>query len=321
MIFVEYIWLDGTKGMPKLRSKTRAFEAPVSTLPNWKFDGGSTKQGTLKDSDRLLKPVKVVRSPFHENKYFFALCEVCNMDGTPHETNTRVRLKDTLRNAPKGVLFGFEQEYTLVHPQTKEPLVPGDIEQGDFYCGVGAGNVLGRGLSDNHLFLCSKAGINLFGANAEVMLSQWEFQTQPREALDAADELWLARYILERMGEVSNYGISYDPKLYPNLNGAGCHTNISTERTRSTDDWHEDYMDIFKRYHLSHMSVYGEGNEARLTGDHETSNYQSFTWGYGDRGASVRLEKGAEYFEDRRPGANCDPYLVTSVILNTLGKC
>ena len=70
------------------------------------------------------------------------------------------------------------------------------------------------------------------------------------------------------------------------------------------------------------MFVYGEGNEQRMTGAHETANYSTFTHGIANRGASVRIgnetynnKKG--YFEDRRPSSNCDPYIVSSKIFET----
>ena len=47
-----------------------------------------------------------------------------------------------------------------------------------------------------------------------------------------------------------------------------------------------------------------------------------FTWGVADRGASIRVgnetfTRGAGYMEDRRPAANMDPYVVTSMLAQT----
>ena len=70
------------------------------------------------------------------------------------------------------------------------------------------------------------------------------------------------------------------------------------------------------------MEVYGEDNNLRMTGVHETASYDKFTYGCADRGCSIRIpsetvknKKG--YLEDRRPASNCDPYLVTSIICQT----
>ena len=334
MITVEYIWLDGSEFMPQLRGKTRVFDDKyeISFIPEWSFDGGSTQQGTLDDSDRILKPSRVYKDPFAEGGYL-ALCEVMMPDGTPHPTNARHPLSETLEREKEGAVlgmweegeepwFGFEQEYTITNPDGS-PIVPGDLKQGDFYCGVGAGRVIGRALATEHLDSCQKAGVKLFGVNAEVMLSQWEYQTRPTPALQASDDLWISRYILERCAERHNVLISYHPKIYEALNGAGCHTNISTKGTREKWDSITSVIDKLEESHDVHMEVYGKGNELRLTGDHETSDLGSFSWGIGDRGASVRVpahvkEAGCGYVEDRRPASSCDPYLVTNRILQTL---
>ena len=324
MITVEYIWLDGAVDMPQLRSKTRVFthRHGLAELPEWSFDGGSTNQGDLKDSDRILKPARLYKNPFSEGNYM-VLCEVMNPDGTPHETNMRHLLAEQLKDGDT-TLFGFEQEYTFVDPMM-QPLVPKDIKQGEFYCGVGAGRVIGRLIAEEHLKHCHDAGINLFGANAEVMISQWEFQTNPDNALKVSDDLWMARYILERGSEKFNMRISYHPKIYPDLNGAGCHVNVSTEKTRGAEGLEvmKKLMKKLKKKHIEHINVYGVGNDLRLTGECETSDYDNFSWGFGDRGASVRIpahveSTGSGYFEDRRPAATCDPYLVTSKLLETL---
>jgi len=323
MITVEYIWLDGSEDMPQLRSKTRVFEKQhaLAELPEWSFDGGSTYQGCTGDSDRTLKPVRLYKDPWSKGNYM-VLCEVLNPEGTPHETNTRAQLAEL--DPGTDTWFGFEQEYTLTDPMM-QPLVPEDVTQGNFYCGVGAGNVIGRLVADEHLKNCFEAGITLFGSNAEVMISQWEYQTKPEDALKASDDLWMARYIAQKGTEKFNMRVSYHPKIYPNLNGAGCHVNISTPTTREdfSSKVRDKYMAKFEKKHAEHIKVYGTGNELRLTGDHETSDIDKFTWGVGDRSVSVRIPSqvranGKGYFEDRRPAATCDPYLVTTRILKTL---
>merc|ERR550514_804326 len=75
-----------------------------------------------------------------------------------------------------------------------------------------------------------------------------------------------------------------------------------------------------------HISEYGEGNEKRLTGQHETCSIKEFKYGVADRGASIRIPRTAEksgkgYMEDRRPAANCDAYRVATRIMKTAGEC
>ena len=75
--------------------------------------------------------------------------------------------------------------------------------------------------------------------------------------------------------------------------------------------------------HVEHIAVYGEGNEERLTGRHETGDIDKFSYGVADRGGSIRIPRqvakdGKGYFEDRRPASNADPYQITGIIVETV---
>ena len=126
--------------------------------------------------------------------------------------------------------FGLEQEYTLLQKEVKWPLgwpvggYPGP--QGPYYCGTGADKAWGRDIVNAHYKACLYAGIKISGINGEVMPGQWEFQVGPTEGIAAADQLWAARYILERITEIAGVVLSLDPKpIEGDWNGAGCHTN------------------------------------------------------------------------------------------------
>jgi glutamine synthetase len=54
----------------------------------------------------------------------------------------------------------------------------------------------------------------------------------------------------------------------------------------------------------------------------ETSDYHTFSYAVGDRGASIRIPSsvvnaGCGYLEDRRPASDADPYRVTAAIFST----
>jgi len=197
--------------------------------------------------------------------------------------------------------------------------------QGPYYCGVGTQFSHGRHIAESHYRACLYAQLDISGINAEVMPGQWEFQVGPCVGIDSGDQLWLARYLLNRVCEDFGVVVSYEPKpVKGDWNGAGAHCNYSTKSMRNNGGYKYiiEAVEKLGKVHEIHMDVYGKDNHHRLTGKHETAHHDEFKYGVANRGASIRIPRQAEidqkgYFEDRRPAANCDPYIVTSMIANT----
>ncbi|HEX6179465.1 MAG TPA: glutamine synthetase GlnII [Thermoanaerobaculia bacterium] len=331
-ITAEYIWIDGQKPTAKLRSKTKMLGDKVkalSDIPDWGYDGSSTYQASGHFSDLLLRPVKFVPDPLHRENDILVLCEVLNPDGSVHWSNTRAHLRQVAeKHKDQEAWFGIEQEYTLF--EGNKPLGWPDkgfpAPQGGYYCGVGNDEVFGREVVEAHADACMRAGIHIEGTNAEVMPAQWEFQIGPLGPLDMGDELWLARWLLYRIGEEFGVAATLYPKpVKGDWNGAGAHTNFSTKKMRADGGLKviEEAMKRLEKRHEDHIKVYGAHNEERLTGQHETAPIHSFRYGISDRGASVRIpmqtsKEGKGYFEDRRPAANMDPYQVCAILIETV---
>ncbi len=330
---LEYLWLDGYEPTPNLRGKTKIFDGDAATLkladlPEWGFDGSSTKQAEGRSSDCLLKPVALYPDSTRRNG-FLVMCEVLLPNGDPHPSNTRATILDD-----PGLWIGLEQEYFLL--QEGRPL--GWPEgggypkpQGPYYTGVGYENVgdIARQIVEEHLDICIDAGINHEGINAEVAKGQWEFQIFGKGAATACDEIWVARYILNRVCE--KYGVTVEYHCKPirgDWNGSGMHCNFSTEymRTVGGKAYFEKLMAQFQKNREEHIAAYGPDNHLRLTGLHETASIDTFSYGVADRGASIRIPhsfikndyKG--YLEDRRPNSQGDPYKIVSRVSRTIAE-
>ena len=328
----EYVWLDGYKPEQSLRSKVKVDDyAEV-----WAFDGSSTQQATGGESDCILRPVSEYKTidriradatrtaPGLEGTY--VMCEVLDADHNPHKTNTR-NCRDRITIEDEW-WFGFEQEYFMYKdgrplgwPEKGKPRA-----QGDYYCGVGEGNVIGREIVDRHTEACMNANIGITGTNAEVALGQWEFQVLGK-GIKAGDDLWMARYILIKIAEKHGVTINLSPKPQKgDWNGSGMHTNFSNNemRNRGSLELHQTLCEKLKKVHKKAIKEYGSDNDQRLTGKHETQSIKKFSYGISDRGASIRIpiftvdNDWNGYLEDRRPAANADPYRIMRHIVETL---
>jgi len=330
-----YIWIDGTG--EGLRCKTKTLDkAPkgVEDLPIWNYDGSSTYQAEGSNSDTYLHPCKIYPDSFRGGANIMVMCDTSKYNKEPTETNHRRACAAVMERAAATVpWFGMEQEYTLLDTDG-HPLgwpkggFPGP--QGPYYCGVGAGRVFGRDIVEAHYRACLYAGIRVSGENAEVMPAQWEFQVGPTEGIHMGDDLWVARYILQRVAEEYGVVVTFDPKpMVGDWNGAGAHTNFSTADMRVPGGMRaiEAAIEKLAKRHEKHIKAYdpneGRDNERRLTGKHETSSIHDFSAGVANRGCSIRIprdvsEQGYGYLEDRRPSSNCDPYQVTRVIVETV---
>ncbi|MGD9931177.1 MAG: glutamine synthetase beta-grasp domain-containing protein [Mangrovibacterium sp.] len=328
---LEYIWLDGSEPTQGLRSKTKIvkdFSGNLEDCPMWSFDGSSTNQAKGGSSDCLLKPVAIFPDPDRTNGYL-VMTEVLNADHTPHASNGRA----TIIDEDEDFWFGFEQEYFIYDPETNMPVgFPKNgypKPQGPYYCGVGGDKVYGRDIVEEHLDLCLEAGLNIEGINVEVACGQWEYQIFAKGAHNAGDQIWVARYLLERTAEKYGYYIELHPKPLGqdvDWNGSGMHANFSNSvlRTCGSKETYEKICEAFRPVVKEHIAVYGAYNDQRLTGKHETASIHDFSFGVSDRGASIRIpvatvEGGWKgWLEDRRPASNADPYKVAARIIKTV---
>ena len=234
-------------------------------------------------------------------------------------------------------MFGLEQEFFMVDLRTGMPLdwdtesksaTGGILEttRNRFYCGIGAGRVSARKLIDSIVEKALSIGLNITGMNYEVAPGQAELQIC-EEGMMGSDGLILLRYLLMRGMEDAGIRVDFSAKpIKGDWNGSGCHANFSTLAMRVDGGYEGAIIPAMKRLeakHAAHIACYGDDNCERLTGTHETSSMEKFSWGVAHRGASIRIPtvvaaEGKGYFEDRRPSSAMDPYLVTGRIVQTV---
>ena len=339
---LEYVWLDGDS---HLRSKTRVItlkedmthykRITIDSIPKWNYDGSSTKQALGSNSEIILNPCALYKCPFRMNEYsYLVMCDTYDTENNPLNNNHRVSANKIFeKHLTQEPWYGIEQEFFMIDNDTKSMLEIKDLDQkGLHYCGVGL-NTKSRMIMDELLDACLYTDLNISGINAEVAEGQWEYQIGPVEGINAGDQVWISRYILLRIAEEYNVTIDFSPKpIKGDVNGSGCHTNFSTleMRNKYNESCNLTGLEVInkaiqslKAKHSEHMEIYGHGNNLRMTGACETSCYTKFSVGVGSRGSSIRiptdtLKNECGYFEDRRPGSNMDPYLVTSKIMETI---
>ena len=343
-LILEYVWLDGRLHL-RSKYKTIDWQLPrdftLQDVPTWNYDGSSTFQANTDQSEIILSPVALYKNPFFQNRTepsFLVMCNTytqINNALIPTPSNHRFLALQQFGH-DQGQLdpwFGIEQEYFMMDTSGHVPLAFHKVAdnnalpvlQGEYYCAVGAQNIQERALAEQHYQYCLYAGLTISGINAEVAPSQWEYQIGPCTGIDSGDQVWMSRYILQKIAEKYRVAISFQPKPLPHpWNGSGLHTNFSTAPTRAPGGLAviHDYVNRLQPAHQAHLAVYGD-NSQRLTGACETSDPNVFSCGYGHRGCSIRipretLQRESGYFEDRRPASDADPYQVTGVIFETI---
>jgi len=330
-VVATYVWQGGNNG--DLRSKARTIwkdeVTDLADLPDWNYDGSSTNQAPGNDSEIWIKARRIYKDPFRGYPNILVWTDQYTKNGDVIPTNSRASCAEVMEKVKdQEPWFGIEQEYSIFTLDGRPLGFPKEglpKPQGPYYCGAGAENSFGRDLEIAHYKACLYAGVKIAGTNAEVMPGQWEYQVGPCEGIEMGDDLWMSRYIMFRLTELLQCVVTFHPKpMKGNWNGAGCHCNYSTKAMREEGGIKViiEAVEKLAKRHKEHIEVYGEGNDERLTGLHETSSIEDFSYGVGNRGASIRIptscdREGKGYFEDRRPASNIDPYKVTQKLIET----
>lgn len=337
-VLAEYIWLGGSGS--DLRSKTKVLEkrpTDIDGLPVLVVDGSVTGQATAENFEVYLTPRKIFSDPFRGSDHVLVLCEafvpaeaglLCDDESAlkPHPSNNRVPCQAVMRLAAASQpSFMIEQEFTVVEAQRCHMAGSCYDSSKPSFCGAGSGIVIGRSLAEAHLRSCLHAGLKIDGVSPAGCEGAWAYKLGPCQGTDAADQLWISRYILLRLSERFDFAVSFDPRpCQSDWAGGSCVVEFSTRETRQPGSGIaaiQEQMARLQASHLSHMMAYGQGNMKRLL-ERNSIEAIRFTCGFNNKKSSITIPRSTLInrcgcYVDRRPASNMDPYLVCMLLVSS----
>ena len=217
-----YVWFDSKLRL--IRSKTVKY----SRNQGEKLTIEEIPIITIKD-ELVLTPVRIYRDPFrvvlndvHNSENYLVLCS------DDSHNDIRTTLIDSVRKLEalfKNVRVSIEQMVTMIDAQTGRPLdwpkngFPGP--EGPYYCGVGTGRCHGRSAAEAHYQTCLFAGVRVVSLQPQSMLSQWSWEviggdeSHGTDLMSLVDDVWMSRYIAQRVAEDFAIEINYESKPVP----------------------------------------------------------------------------------------------------------
>ncbi|MFZ9629053.1 MAG: glutamine synthetase family protein [Ilumatobacteraceae bacterium] len=225
--------------------------------------------------------------------------------------------------------FGFELEFYLLEdaphvvPMRRLP-VPSHRVYGT---GSGADP---SGVTFEIIKRAGAAGIGIEGANAEFDASQVEIPTRYRDALGAADEVFLLRELCREVAEERGMGITFMARPFADRVGSGMHANVSL-----VDDDGRNVLEATGGEHgLSETAMHSIGG---LVAHHEAlaaicaptvNSYRRLkpsmlsgywaNWGIDNRLSTVRVPDArghATRLEHRMADGTASPHLVAAALI------
>jgi hypothetical protein len=206
----EYIWIDGTEPTPLMRSKTKILADGGKEPGIWGFDGSSHQPGPGLQLGLRAQPGVPCPDPIRGGDDILVLCEVLLPDTTsrtppttappasrsPRSTPTRSRCSASSRSTPSSRTAVRSAGPTTASPARRAPTTAASAATRSSVASS----------SRPTPTPASRPASTSSGTNAEVMPGQWEFQIGPSGTLEVADQLWMARWLLYRIGE--DFGVN-----------------------------------------------------------------------------------------------------------------
>jgi len=272
-----------------------------------------------------------------ESKVALAMAELWFPDGSRHvpldARSTVARLAARWENdhgVTPVVSFALEGYLLARQPSAERPLdlmsVPGHRT-----FGTGRGSDP-AGLGFEILLAALGAGINVDGLNAEANAGQIEIATIQRDAVGAADDVFLLRELARGVAEERDLGITFMARPFADRGGSGLHVNISMRDTdgdggNEFDAPSEPFgLSTTCRHAIAGLVEHHEAltalcaptiNSYRRLRPAMTAGYWA-NWGQDNRTATARVPGArgtSTRIEHRLADASSSPHLVVAALL------
>jgi len=298
------------------------------------FDGSSIEGfARIHESDLMAFPdpntFKILPENFGGYKCAIMICDIETPEGNPYGGDSRYILKKNLEKIAKDnyvMNVGPELEYFYIRNDKSIQLLD---NVGYFDASVVSEGTIVRKKTVQAL---EELEIKLECSHHEVAPSQHEIDMRYTSALEMADQVMTAKFIIKEIARQNGIYATFMPKPLSGINGSGMHVHQSIFQNSKNLFYDKDDV-----YHLSKFAkCYTAGilkhikeitvilnqwvnSYKRLVPGYEAPVY--ICWGQKNRSALVRVPKyrigkeNSTRIELRSPDPSCNPYLAFSVML------
>ena len=291
--------------------------------------GGTLYHEERKYADQLLFPDPETAAvvPWADRTARF-ICDARWPEGTTLDASPRQvfrKVLDRCRAMGYEPVIGFEYEFYLLDPQTREPLFSGyhifNTLRNSYVPTIG-----------HILELMPQIGVDIITSNCEYAGSQWEINFAPGRGLAGPDLAFTFKNGVKEIARNDGYLATFMSKPIADSAGSGCHTHISLVDAKSGDNAFGDASDAqgindVCRSFIAGQLRYAKAVDALIAPTvnchrrrrRHTFSPTNISWGLEDRSALVRVKAGtpeSTHTENRGPSALSNPYLVGAALLS-----
>jgi glutamine synthetase len=291
--------------------------------------GGTLYHEERKYADQLLFPDPETAAvvPWADRTARF-ICDARWPEGTTLDASPRQvyrKVLDRCRAMGYEPVIGFEYEFYLLDPLTREPLFSGyhifNTLRNSYVPTIG-----------HILELMPQIGVDIITSNCEYAGSQWEINFAPGRGLAGPDQAFTFKNGVKEIARNDGYLATFMSKPIADSAGSGCHTHISLVDAKSGDNAFGDAADAqgindVCRSFIAGQLRYAKAVDALIAPTvnchrrrrRHTFSPTNISWGLEDRSALVRVKAGtpeSTHTENRGPSALSNPYLVGAALLS-----